>query len=60
LRKLKPLLQLEAVRVLLEQGIRLKDVTKASGYTHPELSMMLKCWNIVRKPGPKKGWKAVA
>jgi hypothetical protein len=53
-------LQLEAVRVLLEQGIRLKDVTKASGYTHPELSMMLKCWNIVRKPGPKKGWKAVA
>jgi len=53
MKKTKPLLAIEAVRIMLEQGIYLKDVSRASGYSIQELSMMLKIWGIKRKRGPR-------
>jgi len=55
--KSKCLLPIEAVKIMLEQGIYLKDVSRASGYSLQELSMMLKIWGLKRKRGPKAGWK---
>lgn len=52
-RKQQPRLPLEAVKSLLEQGLYLRDVSRASGYTKPELSVMLKMWGLKRKRGPK-------
>jgi hypothetical protein len=53
------LLPLEAVRALLEQGLYLRDVSRASGWSKPELCVMCKMWNIRRKRGPKRAAKVM-
>ena len=51
-------LPLEAVKALLTEGLTMRDIRRASGYSTQELSMMNRIWQLpARKRGPKKGWK---
>jgi len=55
--KTKPKLSLEAVKAMLCDGMYLKDVSRASGYTMSEIAAFCIVWKIKRKRGPKAGWK---
>jgi len=47
-------LPLEAVKVLLQQGLTLKEVARVSGYDMRDLSFMLKLWGMTRRRGRRK------
>jgi hypothetical protein len=42
------------VRQMCESGIPLKLIVRATGFSQPELSLLLKAWNIQRKRGRRK------
>ena len=46
---------LEEIQKLLEAGFALRLVSQESGYPESALSIMCRCWGIVRKRGPKPG-----
>jgi hypothetical protein len=50
----KTKLPLGAVKVLLQEGLTLKEVARASGYDMRDLSFMLKLWGMPRKRGRRK------
>jgi hypothetical protein len=53
-KKEPPLLPVEAVKALLQQGLYLRDVSRVAGWTIQELSMASKIWGLpTRKRGPK-------
>lgn len=50
MRKTRKLLPMEAVKALLERGLKF-DVRRATGYSRPELSLLCKAWGIVPRRG---------
>lgn len=50
----KTKLPLETVKMLLKQGLTLKEVARVSGYDMRDLSFMLKLWGMTRKRGRRK------
>lgn len=51
MKKTRRLLPMEAVKALLEQGLKFDDVHRATGYSRPELSLLCKAWGIVPRRG---------
>jgi hypothetical protein len=56
----KPKLSIETVKMMVvDDGMILKDIAKASGYSVGELAAFCIVWKVKRKRGPKVGWKRV-
>jgi hypothetical protein len=47
------LLSIEAVKVMLKEGVYLREIARASGYAMNELSILNKFLGLQRKRGPK-------
>jgi hypothetical protein len=47
------LLSIETVKTMLKEGVYLREIARASGYTINELSILNKFLGLRRKRGPK-------
>jgi hypothetical protein len=47
------LLSIQAVKIMLKEGVYLREIARASGYTINELSVLNKFLGLKRKRGPK-------
>ena len=49
------LLSIEPVKIMLKEGVYLREIARASGYSVNELSILNKFLGIQRRRGPKPG-----
>jgi hypothetical protein len=57
--KRKPKLSIAAVKMMVDDGMILRDIAQASGYSVSEIAAFCIVWKVKRKRGPKVGWKRV-
>jgi hypothetical protein len=56
----KPKLSIETVKMMVaDDGMTLRDIAQASGYSVSEIAAFCIVWKVKRKRGPKVGWKRV-
>jgi UPF0288 family protein (methanogenesis marker protein 3) len=45
--------------MVADDGMTLRDIAQASGYSVSEIAAFCIVWKVKRKRGPKVGWKRV-